>query len=193
MTITNGLATLAEFKLYVASRGETVSVAANDDAVIEDIIEAVSRYIEGTTGRWFHVDSADATRYYQPESSSYCTIDGVSSVTSVSVDFEGLQTTYTALDADDYNLLPYNASLDGVPYTAIELSAGSDAYFTTFPKSLKVVGKFGFATVPDNIKVDCLTIALKRYQDRIGQEASTATKEAVEEAEKDILRYRRIT
>ena len=45
MAITNGYATLAEFKLWINTQTDNT----NDDAVIEDIIEAVSRFIDGET------------------------------------------------------------------------------------------------------------------------------------------------
>ena len=71
----NAYATLAEFKTYRTVRGGTSSTDANDDTVMEDIIEASSRLIDQITRRRFYANTADETRYYTPECSSLLFID----------------------------------------------------------------------------------------------------------------------
>ena len=173
MTITNGLCTLAEFKAWVTVRGGTTSTDAADDAVIEDIIEQSSRHIEEQTGRRFWKNSSDETRYYRPKNSFRLEIDDLSAApTSVSVDYDALRTTYTALATTDYDLLPDNAALDGKPYTMLELTFNTTAYFPTNQRGVKIVGKFGWPSVPDNIKSDCLAIAHNIWMARSGQVGS---------------------
>jgi hypothetical protein len=172
MTITNGLATLAEFKAFATVRGGTSTTDAGDDTVIEDIIEQVSRHIEGQTGRRFWKNSSDETRYFQAVDSEYCDVSDLSATpTSVSVDYSGIR-SYTAIDADDYELDPPNAALDGQPYTRISLIPTSDEYFPLSRRGVKVVGKFGFPSVPDDIKNLCLAIGLNVYQNRSGQSSA---------------------
>src|SRR5574340_58780 len=64
MTTKNAYATLAEYKLWVASRGlsGTISTDTSDDSVIETLLVGASRYIDQQTGRHFY--PIIKTRYY---------------------------------------------------------------------------------------------------------------------------------
>lgn len=171
MTITNGYATLAEFKAYVTVRGGSTSTDAADDAVIEDLIEAVSRQIDNLTGRRFVAESSDSTRYFEAKDGK-CEIDELSTTpTSISVDYSGIR-TYTALTAADYELLPDNASAKGLPYDAIIIAPASSAYFPEGRKGVKIIGKFGWPSVPDNIKSGCLAVCHNWWMERSGQASS---------------------
>ena len=208
MTITSGYATLAEFKTWASVRGTTASTDTNDDAVIEDIIEAVSRWIDGQTGRKFVIEGTASTRYYTADNSDTIRVDEISNaanITSVSVDYDGEMSTYTALSATtDYITLPDNSLALGVPITGFEIAPNSSNYFPTTRRGVKVVAKFGWASVPDNLKTDALAIALNIYKERSGQSAAgqvTITGAGVVVrpdnvpawALADILRYRIIT
>lgn len=173
MTVTNGYATLAEFKLYDTSRGGTVTTDANDDTVIEDLIELASRYIDGETGRRFWKVTNDETRYYTTLDDVECEVDDLSAApTSVSVDYGGLR-SYTALSTTtDYELDPPNAALDGQPYTCIVILPTSTSYFPASTRGVKVVAKFGWPSVPDDIKSLCLAITLNCYKSRSGQSSA---------------------
>lgn len=50
----NNYATLADFKNYATSRGQTTTTDTADDAVVEFLLEAASRYIDDETGRVFY-------------------------------------------------------------------------------------------------------------------------------------------
>jgi hypothetical protein len=54
MTTLNSYATLAEYKSYVTSRGQTVADDTADDAVIETLLKSVSRFFDTQTGRRFY-------------------------------------------------------------------------------------------------------------------------------------------
>lgn len=170
MAITNGYATLAEFKLFATTRGGSASTDANDDGVIEDIIELVSRYLDVQTGRRFWKNSSDETRYFIAESDTKCRITDLSaSPTTVSVDYDNSR-DYTALAATDYELDPLDAALDSKPYTRLFLHPDSAEYFPAGVRNgIKVVGKFGFPSVPEDIKNLTLAIAMNIYTNRSGQ------------------------
>ena len=171
MTITNGYATLAEYKNWIASRGQAgvVGTDATDDTVIESIVEMASRYIDRMTNRKFYLSSADETRYYKSLSNSHVSIDGFGALTSVSVDYDGTK-NYTALVAiTDYETLPVNAALDGLPFTGLEIGYYSSNYFPAFGRGIKVIGKIGFPAIPADIKTACLAIAQSVYGARSGQ------------------------
>ncbi len=84
--------------------------------------------------------------------------------TSVSVSTSGSVTTYTALAATDYLCGPWNALDDGRPYQWLQLDYinGANASWYGFPKGIKVIGKFGYATtVPDDVKVTVITMVIR--------------------------------
>lgn len=171
MAITNGYATLAEYKLYIAMRGLNGSVGtdANDDTIIETLIEATSRYIDRQTGRRFWKDGADATRYYSTEDPYIVKTDDISAApTSVSADLANNR-SYTALETTQYELEPINALLDGLPYRMIRIIASTGQYFPTTPNGVRVVAKFGFPATPTDIKDATLAITQSLYAARSGQ------------------------
>lgn len=173
MTITNGYATLAEYKAWIAVRGlaGSVGIDTSDDSVIEILIEAASRYIDRETAKRFYINSSDETRYYTADDPAEVRIDPISTVTSVSVDYVNAR-VYTALTTSDYDMMPANAALDGQPYTYIAInSANSGAFFPTTTKGVKVVGKFGYTTTPTDIKEATLSIAQSLNGTRSGQTA----------------------
>ena len=171
MTITSGYCTLAEYKAFKQVRGGSTSTDTADDAVVEDIIELVSRYIDGQTGRRFFKNSTDETRYFKAESGNKCQIDDLSAApTSVSVDYDNSR-SYTALTiAGDVELDPINALLDGQPYTTLYILPTSSAYFPEEVRNgVKIVGKFGYPAVPEDIKNLTMGIALNIDANRAGQ------------------------
>ena len=197
MAITNGYATLAEFQLYVTMAGDTVTSDTNDSSVIEDIIEAVSRHIDNICGRVFYQSSSDTeTRYYTPEDNALVFIDDLVSITTIAGDNDQLRTWPDALSSSDYDLQPYNASNKGWPYTWLETTPLTTAYFPTHTKGLKIVGIFGFPAVPDEIKAACLGIALNIYQGRTGQSSAgnvTVTQAGVIIRPTDVPKWAEIT
>jgi hypothetical protein len=170
MTITNGYATLAEFKIYMTPRGGAEGTDSSDDTAIENTIEAVSRLIDDVTNRRFYTTSDDETRYYTPECNSLLFIDDLSATpTSLKTD-TGYDRAYsTTVGSSDYDLQPFNAALKGWPYTWVEIAPHSSAYFPEASKGVQIVGKFGFPSVPDDIKEVCLATSLNLYQSRSGQ------------------------
>jgi hypothetical protein len=202
--LTNGYATLAEFKSYATVRGGSSSTDANDDTVIEDIIEMSSRYIDGQCGRRFWKNSADETRYYTPVIDHRIYTDDIADTPTTVKSDTGYDRTYaTTLSSTDYDLEPDNAALGGMPYTYLEINPDSSEYFATVRKGVQIVGKFGFPSVPDDIKTACLGIAHNIYQSRSGQTSAgniTVTASGVvirpqdipAHAQETIKKYRRL-
>jgi len=170
--ITNGYCTLDEFKAYLTVRGGTSSTDANDDTVIESIINATSRHIDNITGRVFYKNTVDETRYFTPEDPAIVFIDDLVSITSLKVDYYELRDYAKTLATTDYDLEPYNASNKGWPYTWLGLNPLTTEYYPTVRKGVQIVGVFGFPSVPDDIKEACLGIALNLYQSRTGQSSA---------------------
>src|SRR3972149_1675085 len=161
MTITNGYATLAEAR---ARMGITVAGDTTDDTIIENVIEAVSRLIDNYTGRRFHTTSSDETRYFTAEHSEYLDAGDIVSVTTIYTDEDYDRTYEKTWTATDFDLLPFNASLDSKPYTSIELTPNGNYAFPDGPKAVKIVGKWGYSTVPDAINEACLLQTFRLFK-----------------------------
>lgn len=69
----NNYATLAEFKNYATSRGQTTTTDTADDAIVEFLLEAASRYIDDETGRVFY--PFVQTRYFNVPEGRELTLD----------------------------------------------------------------------------------------------------------------------
>lgn len=166
MSITNGYCTLAEFKAYAIPDGAT---DAADDAVIEDIIEAASRWIDGKTGRTFYSRAAE-TRYFDtPDTRELWLDDDLISITTLT-NGDG-----TVIASTDYVLLPNNYS----PKYAIKLrDASSESWELSSTdnspeKAITVLGSWGYAaTAPDDIKTACIMLSDSMYRRRMGENVS---------------------
>jgi hypothetical protein len=137
----------------------------DDDVRLERIIEAVSRAIDDTTKRRFY--AASETRYYTARVSNVLLIDDLLSVTTLKTDDDGDRTYDETWDTDDYDLAPYNAVLDGAPYTRIETTPQGGQRFPGTAKGVEIVGSFGYsATTPAQIREACILWSERVYQRR---------------------------
>lgn len=163
MSITNGYATLAGLRARLGITG--VSDTA-DDAVLEAVIESVSRAIDDYTGRRFY--AATQTRYFTPESGRRLMVDDLLSVTTLKTDDDADGTYETTWAATDYALAPYNAQLESVPqpYWRIEVTPYGVYWFPAgVQRGVQIVGSWGFsATTPDVIEQACLFQAAHEFR-----------------------------
>ena len=138
MTQRNVYATLAEYKAFGVSRGQTASTDTADDAVIEDLLEAASRYMDEKTARWF---------YPRIETRSYSIPDGHELLFDAD-----LLAVLSFANGDDasiaasaYNLLPkndtpkYGLKLKGSTSVVWEADTSGDSEFV-----LDLTAIFGF-------------------------------------------------
>jgi len=173
MTITNGYATLAEYKAWIAVRGLAGSVGTDtsDDASIEILIESASRYLDLQTGRRFYPDSTNTTYYYQARDAGTVVLPDFASITTVSVDYSNTR-TYTDLTATDWEALPDNYSAEGLPITGLAIVPTSSQYFPVQRKGVKVLGKRGRLAAPTDVKEAVLSITQSLYGARSGQSSA---------------------
>lgn len=172
--LSNSYATLAEYKAWIAVRGleGAVGTDTSDDSIIEILIESASRYFDRETGERFYKNAVDETRYYTTDKAYQVEFDALAEMTSLSVDYSGLR-SYTAITSAEYDLLPANASVIGYPYTCAEINPSlSSAYFPTHRNAVKVIGKFGWPSVPQDVKEAVLSIAQGLNSTRSGQSSS---------------------
>lgn len=147
------------------------------DTAISGAIEAISRAIDNETGRFFYVDSVDATRYFTAAFADRIYIGDFVSITTLSTD-QGSR-SYQAWTVDtDFDLWPYNAALEDKPYARIEqVITGRYRFPVDLGKGVKVVGKWGWPAVPKPIHEACILWfmrAYKRYATPLGVSAMTA-------------------
>jgi hypothetical protein len=137
-------ATLAQFKAAVGITDST------DDTALQNVLDATDTLIDLHCDRKTGFGTATETRYYTAEDYQYVLTDDLVSVTTLQTDDDAngtYETTWTS--GTDFVLAPVNAALDGFPYTEIDTSV---SWPRNFPKDVyigvKVVGVFGFPTVP---------------------------------------------
>lgn len=154
MACANCYATTDELKTRLDVLG------TDDDAMLEDIIEAASRQIDGWCGRSFYADAA-ATRYYTADSIDVLVLhDDLVSITTLKTDEDADRVYETTWAATDYDLEP----LTGPPYTRIHLAPMGRYGFPTHRRAIEIVGTFGYSDVPHAIREACLLQAGRLYK-----------------------------
>jgi len=160
MAISNGYATLAEYKLYHSID----SADTNDDAVIEDLIEAASRFIDAQTGRTFYARTE--TRYFSvPNGRTLRFDDDLLTITTLT-NGDG-----NTIASTEYYFLPRNVA----PKYALRLKEASTTQWypdsdSNYEYVISLAGTWGYAaTRPDDINVACLEIARSAYGRRSGE------------------------
>jgi hypothetical protein len=149
MAITNGYATLAEVKSALRI------IDNQDDSLLEMAIESASRLLDSYTARSFY-NAGTASRYFVAANDYRTDLDDAISITEVATDFSADGSYDTIWSATDYELLPLNGRVDGlpVPYNAIKVAAGGDYTFPVYNGEglVKVTGTWGWASIPIAIK-----------------------------------------
>lgn len=158
-----GYVTSDQLKASLELTGETYA-----DADITLAIDAASAQIDAQCNRRFTLD-ADNTfvRVYKPYSSRLVEVDDVVDVQQIALGF-GDGTYPTVLTANiDYELEPFNAPADGLPYTMFRLRR-HHGHGCGDRARIQVTGQFGWSEVPDLVKGGTTLLAgrlLKRFRE----------------------------
>lgn len=142
-------ATLAELKSSLAITDST------DDTPLQSCLDAadqlINNYVDTKVG--FGVTSSQ-TRYYTATRWDFVLTDPIVTVTTLATDINGDGTYAQTWSANDYVLAPRNAALDSRPYTEIDVTpfSGGDYNFPTSYLGVKVIGTFGWPSVPAAVK-----------------------------------------
>jgi len=163
MPVTNGYATLAALKARLSLTD------SDDDSLAESVINAVSRLIDRYCKRRFYTTSADETRHYTAtDPGVFFSPDDILSVTTLKTDDDGDGTHETTWTANmDYLLWPYNATLDGAPYTQIKVSPTATKAFPLKDRGVQIAGMFGYCATgahPAQIAEACLLQCERLYK-----------------------------
>lgn len=170
----NAYVTLAQVIAYNPENELSTSTTWN--TLITTLCTNCSRAFDTLTfrqpGAYFVTD--DATNYYDgipPTATDFITtkiVDEIAAApTSVSVSMSGDPSAFVALSSADYFMQPYNATNSGKPYTKIALNMISGAYkaWPCLPRSIQVVGKFGYSTsVPADVQEAILMYVTRLFK-----------------------------
>ena len=139
MSITNGYTTLAQLKAKLLPEGATFTT---NDSMLENIVEAVSRWIDAYCGRIFYVTGSE-TRVYTPITATLVVTDDIATITSVKID-TGSRAYGTTLASTDYDTLPYNTAATVTPIMGLSITPnGTQRFYPAISKSVQIVGTFG--------------------------------------------------
>jgi len=174
MAITNGYMTLAVYK----EKAEITDPV--DDDRIEDYIEAASRIIDTICTDRFYVTAANESRYFTATERDYLKLPlHIASVNTLKTDEDGDRTYEITWQTTDYDLMPFNAALDGQPYKWLETTPnGSYSFPVGIKKGVEISGKFGWSSCPAQISEACWLIAHRLYKRKdtpLGVSANVAT------------------
>lgn len=166
--ITNGYCTLLEAQQYLNPKG--LSTNAVDDNIIELMIGTASRYIEGQTyDVWY---PTTATHYFDVPKKQFDILffdDTLNAITTVTNGDGSVipSTAYVTYPANQYP--KYGMQLLANSGTGWLMKNGSPQ------QAISVLGSWGNATVPDDIKTACLQIAVAMYKRRTGENTTGKT------------------
>lgn len=122
---------------------------ASYDRLLSRLITSASRALDRLTG-WGEgafLVTADATRYFDGSGGREQWLDALAAApTSVAVAESGDLNSYTTWTSSNYLPWPYNTT----PYLRLDIDQlnGTKSLWYRYPKSVKVVGRFGFSTEP---------------------------------------------
>ena len=152
------------------SRMDIADTNTNFDALIDDLLELASRKIDdycNVVHGHFSAGAATETRHYTAHDTECLYLDNLLSITSLRTDNGGNRTYSATWAITDYDLKPYNASLDDRPYNEIEVvSSGGFVFPVGTQRGVKITGVFGYSSAtPPQIREACLLI-LARFRAR---------------------------
>ena len=157
MTITNGYATLDEFRAW--SGGEHIAETGNSQR--EQAIEAASRWVDSYCRRTFYQQTAQAR--IVPRFDAACVEFGsfgdLVSVDTIKCDDDGDETFERTVSG--YVLLPrnVNAAPEQIPYTGFETTTAEPA----LSDLVEVTGTWGWPAVPVGVKHATLMTAARVF------------------------------
>lgn len=155
-------ATSTELKATLSLSSETF---ADDDIALA--LTAASRAVDNVCDRRFYADAdVNQVRYYSPVDGRRVFIDDLVTLTALATDPGGdgtFEETWTL--NTDFVLEPLNAVADGEPFTSIRVHPRAVFYLPIgYPRSVKVTGKFGWAAVPEAVKMATKIVATKAFK-----------------------------
>lgn len=171
------LCTLAQVKARIMVAGVSDTL---DDTLIGELIDQVSAWVQGYTGRRFTAEAA-ATYVFDTHPGYVLRIPhGVRTITSIGIasthqpDSGG---SYTSVPAADILLRPKAQDMpEGWPATEVWISrgtlSGTVARFSEAMNGCTITGNFGWASTPPEIAAVAIDAVVAAYQSRMNGASS---------------------
>lgn len=158
----------------------------DDDTAVGIAITAASRAIDHSCGRQFGLNGSAVARYYRYEGDCVegrlaVKIDDLMTSTGLIVALDVAQAgTYaqTLTLSTDFDLYPWNAAGDNVPWTHLVLRPTAAAWPVGFARELRVTANYGWSAVPTIVKQACLIQAARFFVRRDSQYGVAGSPEA---------------
>lgn len=142
MNYSNLYATLAEFQAWLTARGQTISTDSNDDAVMNGVLQRVSRWIDNKCVRNFY-PRYETRKFDVPRDaqvSSWPAVFETARMLNMDDDLQELITLTngdaTTIPSSGYALLPVNES----PKTCIQLINAATPYYWVMDQYGNAIG-----------------------------------------------------
>lgn len=153
MAVVNGYCTVAELRTWMGDSGTILSAD-----VLEFAINAASRAIDLVCARRFWQDSAPVVRDYRVKDADIVWISDIGDTTGMTVMTDDLADgSFTTLwSSDEYELSPYPED-EVTPHAYFRFhSLGRFLPVNDFRRTLRITAKYGWASVPEQVKQACL-------------------------------------
>lgn len=156
MAIVDGYATRDQLRERLDNQPD-----ASADALLDQLVTAASRQIDGFTARFF--GQSTATRTFTAEWSDLLIVDDLVSVTTLATDNDGDRTYETSWAVTDYDLNPDDANAQDKPYTNLAVAPNGNNAFPLTRRGVQLAGVFGWPAVPAAITEACLLLAVRLF------------------------------
>ena len=143
----------------------------SDDALITELVEEVSDWMQHYTSRKFVPETAATYTFDTHEGYVLRIPRGIRTVTTLGLNAMAHQPdsggSYTTLTATDYLLRPLAVDLPiGWPPTEVRLSGATNYVFRNVENGATITGNFGFAATPLDIAAVAIDGTVAAYQMR---------------------------
>lgn len=155
----------AETNTYLELEEAKSTLEIDSGQADSDLLAALvsaSRVVDRLTGRRFYADTdANQIRYYTPYRADKLVVDDIVTLTELASDPSGGTTFGTVWTLNtDFTLEPLNSAADGRPWEEIIVKNGN-AFPCGYSRSVRVTAKFGWAAVPEAVRVATGIVATK--------------------------------
>lgn len=155
---------MSENYITRAQFNETASLSGTTfaEADVDRAIAAASQAIDRICGRVFYpVDPSNAqTRHYSPPNPRTLPVEDFYDLESVAIDRD-MDGIFEIVLEENYDFVsqPENNAANGFPFTRIVLHPRARIDWPQFPRSVEIVGSFGWQETPDDVVQACMILA----------------------------------
>lgn len=151
-----------------AGNDSEVEFSAEDETILQRVLDAATAFIDQYTGRSFAAESGATKFFYATSPTDLSLTPDATAITEVKVDSNGDLTFPTTLDAAQYITLPLQSEPDAGVYSRLRIAGNSSRGFAP-GYQVKVTGDWGYTVAgaaPHAIQQACLIQAARLWNRR---------------------------